>query len=104
SRPHANLSLNTAVIRGCRPSHPVVIFENDRGQWWYVCGQARYVREPPRRAPSLLCARRGRDDGPPDGDDARRRGGKRPPCGDAHSPDASVSAPFTVLLPEGEPS
>ena len=41
-----------------------------------------------------------RDDGPPDGDDARRRGGERPPDGDAHPPDASVTVPFMVFLPE----
>src|ERR1700720_1727685 len=80
----------------------VVIYENDRGQSWYVCGQARYVREPQLRDPSPLCARRHRDDGPPGGDDARQRGGERPPDGDAHPPDASVTVPFTILLPESE--
>jgi hypothetical protein len=79
---------------------PVVIFENDRGQSWYVCGRARYVHEPRSRASSRRRAGRDRDDGPPDGDDARRRGGERPPDGDAHPPDASVTVPFMVFLPE----
>jgi hypothetical protein len=57
------------------------------GQSWYVCARARYVRRPQLRAPSPLCARRDRDDGPPDGDGARQRGGERP---DAHSMDVSV--------------
>jgi Resolvase, N terminal domain len=83
---------------------PLFIFENDHGQSWCVCGQARYVREPQLRAASPPCARRVRDDGPPDGDDARQRGGERPPDGDAHAPDASVSVPFTLLLPESEQS
>src|SRR5580704_6306010 len=65
-------------------------------------GLARYVREPQLRDPSPLCARRDRDDGPPGGGDARQRGGERPPDGDAHPPDASVSLPFTVFLPESE--
>src|ERR1700730_13714037 len=82
----------------------VVICENDRGRSWYVCGQARYGREPQLRAPSPLCARRVRDDGPPDGDDARRRGGERRRGGDAHPPDASVTVPFRLLLPESEQS
>ncbi|MFZ3325113.1 MAG: hypothetical protein WA231_04135 [Methylocella sp.] len=42
---------------------PVVIYENDRGQSWCVCGQARYGREPQLRAPSPPFARRVRDDG-----------------------------------------
>jgi len=46
------------------------------------------------RALSPLCARRDRDDGPPDGDGELQRGGERPPDGDAHSMDASVSVPF----------
>lgn len=82
----------------------LVICENDRGKSWYVCGQARYVREPQLRAPSPLYARRVRDDGPPDGDDARRRGGERRHCGDARRPDASVTVPFMLLLPESEQS
>jgi hypothetical protein len=45
-----------------------------------------------------------RDDGPPDGDDARQRGGERPPDGDAHPLDASVSVPFTLLLLESKQS
>jgi hypothetical protein len=83
---------------------PVVICENDRGRSWYVCGQARYGREPQLRAPSPLCARRVRDDEPPDGDDARRRSGERRQRGDAHPPDALVTAPFTLLLPESAQS
>src|ERR1700730_295063 len=83
---------------------PVVICENDRGQSWYVCGQARYGREPQLRALSPLCARRVRDDGPPEGDDARRRGDKRRRGGGAHPPGASVTVPFTLLLPESEHS
>jgi hypothetical protein len=53
----------------------------------------------------LLCLfvlAKGRDDGPPDDDDVRQHGGERPPDGDAHLPDASVTVPFTVLLPESE--
>src|SRR3984893_7089761 len=56
--------------------------------------RARYVRRPQLHAPSPLCARRDRDDGPPDGDGARQHGGERPPDGDAHSMDASLSVPF----------
>jgi hypothetical protein len=101
---HCNLALHrhrtNGVVLHVRIGgrRPVVIFENDRGQSWYVCGRARYGREPQLRAPSPLCARRVRDDGPPDGDDARRRGGERRRCGDAHPPDASVTVPFVVLL------
>src|SRR3984893_10540275 len=98
------ISLNTAVNRGTwlelrrdlyKSPRPVVICENDRGRSWYVCGQARYVREPQLRAPSPLCARQDRGDGPPDDDDVRRRNGERPPGDDAHPPDASVTLPFT---------
>jgi hypothetical protein len=78
---------------------PIVTCENARGQSWCVCGRARYVLEPRLRAPSPLCARRDRDDGPPDGDDARRRDGERQPGGDAHLPDASVTVPFSDFLP-----
>jgi hypothetical protein len=56
------------------------------------------------RAPSPLCARPARDDGPPDGDDARRRGGERRRGGDAHPRDASMIVPFRLLLPESEQS
>ena len=80
----------------------VVIFENDRGQSWYVCGRARYVHEPRSRASSRRRAGRDGDDGPPDGDDVRRRGGERPPGDDAHPPDASVTVPSMIFLPEGE--
>jgi hypothetical protein len=71
-----------------------LICENARGQFLYVDGQARYVREPQLRAPLPLCAGRDRDDGPPDGDDERRRGDERRRCGDADPPDASVTVPF----------
>src|ERR1700730_16590781 len=75
---------------------PVVICENDRGRSWYVCGQARYGREPRPRAPSPLCARPARDDGPPDGDDARRRGGDRRRRGDARPPDVGDCAIYVT--------
>src|ERR1700693_5976320 len=80
---------NTAVSR-----RPVVICEIERGQSWYFCERARHVREPRLRASWRPRAGLDRDDGPPDGDDARRRGGERPPDGDAHPPDASVTVPF----------
>jgi len=63
------------------PLSPSFIFENDRGQSWYVCGRVRDVRERQLRALSPLCARRDRDDGPPDGDGELQRGGGRPPDG-----------------------
>jgi hypothetical protein len=64
-------------------SPPVVICENGRGLSWCVCDRPRYVRELQLRASWRLRARRDRDDAPPDGDDVRRRGGERPPDGDA---------------------
>ena len=36
------------------PLSPSFIFENDRGQSWYVCGRVRYVRERQLRALSLF--------------------------------------------------
>jgi hypothetical protein len=38
------------------------------------------------------------------GDDARQRGVERRRGGDAHPPDASVTVPFTLLLPKSEQS
>jgi len=82
--------------RGSNCACRVVIYENECGQPWYVCERSRYVREPQLRAASLPRARRGRGDARPDDDDAQRRGGERPPSGDAHPPDALAAVPFIV--------
>jgi hypothetical protein len=74
----------------------LAICENDHVLSKYACGPTHCVLEPPSRASWRLRAGRRRDDGPLDGDDARRRDGEQPPDGGAHSTDGSLTAPFLV--------
>src|SRR5271166_2577920 len=81
------------------PPFVSVIYWNVRGRSRCTCVPARYVREPLRRAPSPLCARRGHDDGRLDDDGGRPRGDERLPDDDAHWPDALGTLPWRIILP-----